>query len=63
MLNRFYLWIVKDIMPSEDPFLRLKVNLQEVMPRYAEALRLAGITFKQFGEAARHFAETVEDAD
>ena len=50
MLDRFYLWIVKDIMPPEDPSLRIMRNLQEVSRQYQEALQIATASFRAFAK-------------
>lgn len=56
------LWLFKDIMPPEDPFLRLKVTLQEVMPRYVEALECATVAFRRYAEVvAGHAIEETKE--
>ena len=54
--HQFGLWLFKDIMPLEDPFLRFRVVLREVMPRYNEALKSTTAIF-------RHYAEVMAGAE
>ena len=61
MLDRFYLWIVKDIMPPEDAFLRLRRNLQETSRQYQAALESATASFREFARVMA--GSDIEGAD
>ena len=61
MLDRFYLWMVKDIMPPEDPFLRLRRNLQETSRQYQVALEAATASFREFARVVA--GSDIVDAD